>query len=119
MADESELDSAVDPRKAVGCQPVYFRQIREQCTTPIAMGELFNSPHEWQRLIQERPIGYLRCHVSQMGGFTPARKVALLAENYGVRTAWHAEVKDATGARSGLNGGWGDLRLADGTVIKQ
>ena len=23
------------------------------------------------------------------------------------------------GARSGLNGGWGDLRLADGTVIKQ
>jgi L-alanine-DL-glutamate epimerase-like enolase superfamily enzyme len=32
----------------------YFRQIRAATTVPIAMGELFNSPHEWVPLIKER-----------------------------------------------------------------
>lgn len=166
----------------------WFRKIRHQCATPIAMGELFNSPHEWQPLITERLIDYIRVHVSQSGGFTPARKIALLAEQFGVRTAWHGPgdvsplghaanltldvscynfgiqewsgfnqqaqeifrgcpvLKDGyayvnerpgwgievdeklaarfpfgadTGDRKRLNGGWGELRLEDGTVIKQ
>ena len=67
----------------------YFRQIRQQCATPIAMGELFNSPHEWQPLVADRLIDYIRMHVSQMGGLTPARKVAAFAEQFGVKTAWH------------------------------
>ncbi len=67
----------------------YFRQIRENCATPISMGELFNSPHEWGPLISERLIDYIRVHVSQTGGFTPARKIAILGENFGVKTAWH------------------------------
>jgi mannonate dehydratase len=163
----------------------YFRQIRQNCATPIAMGELFNSPHEWQPLIGERLIDYIRVHVSQTGGFTPARKIAILAEQYGVRTAWHApgdvspvghmanvtldlvsynfgiqeytpfnertqeifhgcpEMKDGylwvseqpgwgieidekaaakapfTSGPDNLNGGWGEIRRRDGTVIKQ
>lgn len=163
----------------------YFRQIRQQCATPIAMGELFNSPHEWQPLIAERLIDYIRVHVSQAGGFTPCRKIAVLGENFGVKTAWHGpgdvspighaanatldlvsynfgiqeysafnprtreifsgvpEMKDGyiwvsekpgwgievnekeaakspfTGGRGNLNGGWGEIRRRDGTVIKQ
>lgn len=163
----------------------YFRQIRQNCATPIAMGELFNSPHEWQPLIAERLIDYIRVHVSQAGGFTPARKIAILAEQYGVRTAWHGpgdvspvghmanvtldivssnfgiqeyspfnermqeifqgcpemkdgylwvsekpgwgiEIDEKAAAKApflsgpdNLNGGWGEIRKRDGTVIKQ
>jgi mannonate dehydratase len=161
----------------------YFRQIRQQCATPIAMGELFNSPHEWQPLIEGRLIDYIRVHVSQVGGFSPAHKIAILAEAYGVKTAWHGpgdvspvghmanvtldlvsynfgiqeyspfnertqaifhgcpemkdgylwvsekpgwgiEIDEKEAAKSPftpsrLNGGWGEVRLPDGTVIKQ
>ncbi len=67
----------------------WFRMMRGQCATPLAMGELFNNPHEWQMLIQERLIDFIRMHISQMGGITPARNVAIFADMYGVRTAWH------------------------------
>lgn len=161
----------------------YFRQIRQNCATPIAMGELFNSPHEWQPLIEEQLIDYIRVHVSEAGGFSPARKIAILAEQYGVKTAWHGpgdvspvghmanvtldlvsynfgiqeytpfnertqaifrgcpemkegylwvnenpgwgiEIDEREAAKSPftaspLNGGWGEIRRRDGTVIKQ
>ena len=67
----------------------WFRQLRQQCATPLAMGELFNHPREWQPLISGRLIDFIRMHVSQMGGITPAHKVASFAHMYGIRTAWH------------------------------
>jgi len=163
----------------------YFRQIRQQCTTSLAMGELFNSPHEWQPLIAERLIDYIRVHLSQAGGLTPARKIAILAEQFEVKTAWHGpgdvspvghtaqlhldlasynfgiqeggiingvsaeiftgcatykdgylwasdapgwgiEVNEQLAAKypfrddvNHLNGGWGEIRRLDGTIIKQ
>jgi mannonate dehydratase len=166
----------------------YFRQIRQQCATPIAMGELFNSPHEWTPLMAERLIDYIRIHVTQAGGFTPCRKIAALGEIFGVKTAWHGPgdvspvghmanvtldvaaynfgiqeyspfndrvrevfqgcpvLKDGylypndapgwgievdekaaakfpygtnEGRRGSLNGGWGEVRKPDGTIVKQ
>jgi mannonate dehydratase len=67
----------------------YFKLLRQQCATPIAMGELFNSPHEWVGLISERLIDFIRVHLSQVGGLSVARKIATLAEWFGVRSAWH------------------------------
>ena len=67
----------------------WFRTIRQQCATPLAMGELFNNPHEWRLLIEERLIDFIRMHVSQIGGLTPARNAAIHAQVYGIRTAWH------------------------------
>ncbi|MBI2192083.1 MAG: starvation-sensing protein RspA [Planctomycetes bacterium] len=67
----------------------WFANVRAVCATPMAMGELFNHPREWTPLITGRLIDFMRMHISQMGGLTPARKVAALGEIYGVRTAWH------------------------------
>ncbi len=67
----------------------WFRQFRAQCATPLAMGELFNHPLEWRICIEERLVDFIRMHVSQMGGITPARNAAIHAGIYGIRTAWH------------------------------
>ncbi len=67
----------------------WFERVRAQCTTPLAMGELFNHPLEWRTVTERRLVDFLRMHVSQMGGITPARKVADMAHGYGLRTAWH------------------------------
>jgi mannonate dehydratase len=67
----------------------WYRQLRQQCSTPIAMGEQFNSPHEWTPIMAERLIDYIRIHVSQAGGVTPCRNIAILGELFGVKMAWH------------------------------
>jgi len=66
-----------------------FRLIREHSTTPIAMGELFNSLWDCVPLIKEQWIDYIRCDLDHIGGITAARKVATLAELFQVKTAWH------------------------------
>ena len=172
------LEDALSPEDIA-----WFKNIRAQTSTPLAMGELFNSPHEIIPLIEGRLIDYMRMHISQMGGLTPVRKIAAMGELYNVRTAWHGpgdvspighaamahldlsitnfgiqehtpfndatrevfhgvpemkngyiwandnpgwgiEIDEKAAAKypfrqNALNGGWGEVRLPDGQIVKQ
>jgi mannonate dehydratase len=66
-----------------------FRLIRQHTTTPLAVGEVFNTIWDCQHLITERLIDYIRTSVSHAGGISHLRKIFSLAELYGVRTGSH------------------------------
>ena len=66
-----------------------FRIIRQHTTTPLAVGEVFNSIWDTHLLIQEQLIDYLRMTVVHGGGLTHLKKIAALAEIYHVRTGCH------------------------------
>jgi mannonate dehydratase len=66
-----------------------FRLIRQHTTTPLAVGEVFNSIYDCQRLIQKQWIDYIRTTVVHAGGISHLRKIAHLAELYHVRTGSH------------------------------
>ena len=66
-----------------------FRLIRQHTTTPIAVGEVFNTIYDCQALIQEQLIDYIRTTVVHAGGITHLRRIADLAALYHVRTGSH------------------------------
>ena len=67
----------------------WWKQLRESTTVPFAMGELFNNINEFLQPMVNHYFDYIRIHISQIGGITPAMKVARLGEWFNVRTAWH------------------------------
>jgi mannonate dehydratase len=80
----------------------YYERVRSQCSTPLAMGELWSNLHEWRPLIESRSIDYIGHHVSHIGGFTAARKVASLAESFGVKFMWHRGPNSPVGHMTNL-----------------
>jgi len=66
-----------------------FRLIRQHSTTPIAVGEVFNSIWDCKGLIEQQLIDYIRATVVHAGGITHLRRVADLAALYQVRTGCH------------------------------
>jgi mannonate dehydratase len=66
-----------------------FRLIRQHTTTPLAVGEVFNTIYDCQQLIEEQLIDYIRTTVVHAGGISHLRKIASLAEIYQVRTGAH------------------------------
>ena len=67
----------------------YFPMLRQQTSIPIAMGELYVNQAEYVPLVKDRLIDFIRIHISDIGGLTPARKLGAFAEFFNVRTAWH------------------------------
>ncbi len=67
----------------------WFKQLRASTTVPFAMGELFNNYNEFVDAMANHSFDYIRCHLSQIGGITPAMKVARLGEFFNVKSGWH------------------------------
>ncbi len=66
-----------------------FRIIRQHTTTPLAVGEVFNTVWDAHILITEQLIDYLRMAIVHGGGLTPMRKIAAMAEIYHIKTGCH------------------------------
>ena len=66
-----------------------FRLIRQHTTTPIAVGEVFNTVWDSAQLIREQLIDYIRCSVVHAGGLTHLRRIYDLAALHHVRTGAH------------------------------
>jgi mannonate dehydratase len=66
-----------------------FRIIRQHTTTPLALGEVFNSIWDAHLLVTEQLIDYLRMTIVHGGGISHLKKIASLAELYHVRTGCH------------------------------
>ena len=66
-----------------------YRIIRQHTTTPIAVGEVFNTVFDCHLLIQEQLIDYVRTTVTHAGGISHLRKIAAVAELHHVRTGCH------------------------------
>lgn len=67
----------------------WFKQLRMSTSVPIAMGELFNNQNEFKMPMVNQWFDFIRVHVSQVGGITPAMKIARLGEWFNIRTAFH------------------------------
>jgi len=66
-----------------------YRVIRQHTTTPLAIGEVFNTIWDAHLLMSEQLIDYLRMTVVHGGGITHLKKIAAFAELYHVRTGSH------------------------------
>jgi len=66
-----------------------LRLMRKHSTTPIAIGEVFNSVYDYTTLITEQLIDFVRMPLSHGGGITHLSKVAALASVYHVHTGFH------------------------------
>lgn len=66
-----------------------LRLIRQHSTTPIAIGEVYNTVYDYTTLITEQLIDYIRMPLSHGGGVSHMLKVAAMASVYRIDTGFH------------------------------
>lgn len=66
-----------------------FRIIRQHTTTPLSVGEVFNSIWDTHILITEQLIDYVRLSIVHGGGLTQLKKIANFAEVYSIKMGCH------------------------------
>ena len=94
--EAAQLGKSLEPYKLFWLEDVTpaenqeaFKLIRQHTTTPLAVGEIFNSIWDAKDLIQNQLIDYIRMTVVGSGGITHLRRVADFAALYQIKTGSH------------------------------
>ena len=66
-----------------------LRLVRQHTTTPLAIGEVFNTIWDYQAMIREQLIDYVRSAVTHTGGVTHLRKILDYAGQYQIKSGMH------------------------------
>jgi mannonate dehydratase len=66
-----------------------LRLVRQHTTTPLAIGEVFNTVWDYQALIRDQLIDYVRSAVTHTGGISPMKKIMDFAAQYQIKSGIH------------------------------
>jgi mannonate dehydratase len=66
-----------------------LRLVRQHTTTPLAIGEIFNTVWDYQTIIKEQLIDYVRAASTHFGGISPLKKVMDFAAQYQIKSGFH------------------------------
>jgi len=66
-----------------------LRLVRQHTTTPLAIGEIFNTVWDYQTLIREQLFDYVRSSVTHAGGISHLKKIVDFAAQYQIKTGFH------------------------------
>lgn len=66
-----------------------LRLVRQHTTTPLAIGEIFNTVWDYQQIIREQLIDYVRSAVTHTGGISHLKKVLDYAAQYQIKSGMH------------------------------
>ena len=66
-----------------------LRLVRSHTTTPLAIGEVFNTVWDYQTLIKDQLIDYVRSAVTHTGGISPMKKILDYAAQDQIKSGIH------------------------------